>query len=111
MPKAAYEFNIPVESKNASGGENKCAAPTFATVDQENVIIETVKGALHGEGAILRMYECFGKRTNVTLTVPTPFKKAVFTSLMEDDETEAHFENNILNLQMKPYEIVTIRLV
>lgn len=111
VPKAAYEFNIPVESKNASGGENKCVAPTFATVDQENVIIETVKGALHGEGAILRMYECFGKRTNVTLTVPAPFKKAVFTSLMEDDETEAHFENNTLKLQMKPYEIVSIRLV
>ncbi|MBQ5770558.1 MAG: hypothetical protein IIW08_05215, partial [Clostridia bacterium] len=70
-----------------------------------------VKGALHGEGAILRMYECFGKRTDVTLTVPAPFEKAVFTSLMEDDEAEAVFENGKLRLQMKPYEIVTLRIV
>ena len=111
VPKAAYEFNIPAACENACGGENAAVAPTFAAVDQENVMIETVKGALHGEGAILRMYECFGQRTNVTLTVPAPFEKAVFTSLMEDDETEAKFENGALTLTMKPYEIVTIRLV
>ena len=77
----------------------------------ENVMIETVKGALHGEGTILRMYECFGKRTNITLTVKAPFEKAVFTSLMEDDENEAKFEGDKLTITMKPYEIVTIRLV
>jgi len=111
VPKKAYEFNIPVTSEDAEGGEVECVAPTFATVDAENVMIETVKGALHGEGAILRMYECFGKRTDVTLTVPAPFEKAVFTSLMEDDENEAVFENGRLKLQMKPYEIVTLRII
>jgi len=111
VPKAAYEMNIPVDSEDAANGENGEIASTFAAVDQENVMIETIKGALHGEGTILRMYECFGKRTNVTLTVPAKFEKAVFTSLMEDDENEAIFENGKLTLTMKPYEIVTIRLV
>ncbi|MBQ5771697.1 MAG: alpha-mannosidase, partial [Clostridia bacterium] len=111
VPKAAYEMNIPVDSENAGNGDNAEIAPTFATVNKENIMIETVKGALHGEGTILRMYECFGKRTNVTLSVPANFEKALFTSLMEDDEAEANFENGSLTLTMKPYEIVTIRLV
>ena len=111
VPKAAYEMNIPVAAEKAENGDNASVAEMFASVDSENVMIETVKGALHGEGTILRMYECFGKRTNVTLTVKVPFEKAIFTSLMEDDENEAKFEGDKLTLTMKPYEIVTIRLV
>ena len=111
IPKAAYEMNIPVAAEKAENGDNASVAEMFASVDSENVMIETVKGALHGEGTILRMYECFGKRTNVTLTIKAPFEKAIFTSLMEDDENEAKFEGDKLTITMKPYEIVTIRLV
>ncbi|MBQ3170293.1 MAG: alpha-mannosidase, partial [Clostridia bacterium] len=111
IPVYAYEFNIPVLAVKAEGGDNMEIAPTFASVDQENVMIECVKGALHGEGSILRMYECYGKRTNVVLSVPEKFEKAVFTSLMEDDEKEAKFENGKLNIELKPYEIVTIRII
>ncbi len=111
VPQKAYEFNAPVMTEKAEGGEYTEIAPTFAEVDAENVLIECVKGALKGEGAIIRMYEFFGKRTSVTISVPEKFEKAVFTSLMEDDEKEAKFENGKLTIEMKPYEIVTIRVI
>ena len=110
VPQRAYEFNIPLEAIALSGSGTEEAMASFAGVDKSNIMIETVKGALHGEGTIIRMYECKGARTNVTLTLGKAPNEAVYTSLMEDDLEKAPFEGNELKLTMKPYEIVTIRV-
>lgn len=110
IPRRAYELNIPVTALVAAGGTDENAVPAFATVDQPNVMIESVKTALHGEGTIIRFYECYGARTRATITLADAPASAVFTSLMEDDENEARFDGNRLTVELKPYEIVTIRV-
>ena len=79
-------------------------------MDRPNVMIETVKAALHGEGTIIRLYECFGARTKATLTLEKAPEAACFTSLMEDDLETAGFKGNSIELEFKPYEIVTLRI-
>ena len=109
VPQKAYEFNIPVEAEKLQGGEKDVQKP-FAAVDVPNVMIETVKGALRGEGTIIRLYECYGARTKAKVTLGKAPGQAVFTSLMEDDLEKAPFEGDTLEYEFKPYEIVTLRV-
>ncbi|MBR5752289.1 MAG: alpha-mannosidase [Clostridia bacterium] len=108
VPARAYEFNIPAEAVRLSGSGSREAGFSFARTDRPNVIVETVKAALHGEGTIVRMYECYGARTKAVLRLEKAPKEAQFTSLMEDDLGPAPFAGNELAYEFKPYEIVTI---
>ena len=109
VPRAAYEFNIPVTAEKGSGEEGS-GTSSFASVDAPNVIIESVKKALHGEGTVIRMYECFGARTKCRLSLGAAPASACFTSLMEDDLDGVRFDGNSTELELKPYEIVTLRI-
>lgn len=108
VPERAYEFNIPVTALKAAG--RKAEETAFARIDAPGVQIESVKEALHGEGTIIRLYEYYGARTRARLALAEAPKRACFTSLMEDDLEPAPFEGRELNLELKPYEIVTIRI-
>ena len=110
VPAAGYAFNIPVTEEKGSGAPGEAEA-SFARLNKPGIMIETVKKALHGEGTIIRMYECFGARTRAELTLAAAPKKACFTSLMEDDEAEARFDANKLAMEFKPYEIKTLRVL
>ncbi len=108
VPEMAYMLNIPVTALPGQGGKEELAP--FASVDAENVIIETVKHELHGEGTILRLYECWGARTEVTLTLGKKPKSMRLASLMEDDLEEVQPEGKSYTFTIKPYEIVTFKL-
>ncbi len=109
VPRKAYEFNIPAVAEKLSGGEKEAAKP-YASVDVPGVMVETVKGALKGEGTILRLYECYGARVRAKLTLASAPKEAQFTDLMENDLGKAVFDGNVFNYEFKPYEILTLRV-
>ena len=81
---------------------------SFASVNRDNVILETVKQAESGEGTILRMYECENSRTKVTLSVPETFTKAYSTNLLEEIEEELPIADGKVSFTIKPFEIKTI---
>lgn len=110
VPRRAYEFNIPVTARKSSGGAAAGAA-SFAAVDVPNVMVESVKGALHGEGTIIRLYECYGARTKARLTLSHAPREACFTSLMEDDGDAITLDGNSIELCFAPYEIVSLRIL
>ncbi|MBQ3668263.1 MAG: alpha-mannosidase, partial [Clostridia bacterium] len=109
VPEKAYEFNIPLEAQMPAKGDRQPDAP-FAEIDVPNVMLETVKQALHGEGTIIRMYECYGARTKAKLTLGKAPVEALFTSLMEDDIAPAKFDGCTFEYEFKPYEILTLRI-
>lgn len=86
-------------------------AYSFASVDKDNVILETVKAAEDGNGIILRLYESENAKTNVCLTVNRDFQKAYICNLLEETEAEAAVSANRIQIPVKPYEIVTVRIV
>ena len=81
---------------------------SFASVNRDNVILETVKQAESGEGTVLRMYECENSRTKVTLSVPETFTKAYSTNLLEEIEEELPIVEGKVSFTIKPFEIKTM---
>src|SRR5699024_12424011 len=53
--REAYQLNLPAY---AVQGGHAGKSFSYAAVEPENVVLETVKQAENGEGVVLRLYEC-----------------------------------------------------
>ena len=83
---------------------------SLASVDRSNVVIETIKQAESGEGIVVRMYESENSLTKAKLTVNRPFEKAWICNLLEEKESEGHVEGNVIDVTLRPYEVVTVKI-
>ncbi len=83
---------------------------SFASINKNNVVLETVKQAEDGDGTVLRLYECENAKTKVTMTVPAGVTKAYTTNLLEEIEEELTVADGKVTFPVGPYEIVTILL-
>jgi len=104
----AYRLNVPVIAAAGGQGGEKLAA--FARVDQANVMIESVKRALKGEETVIRLYEHFGQRAHVRLTLGFEATRAWMASMMEDKQEPVAIRDGVIELDVRPYEIVTLML-
>lgn len=104
-PEMAYMLNIPVIAVKGQGGKGELES--FASVDAENVMIESVKHELHGERTVIRLYECYGERSEVTLKLGQAPKALKLATLMEDDLDTVLTDGDSYTFEIKPYEIVT----
>ena len=103
----AYKVNQPlVAQTNTAAGEEY----SFASVDRENVVLETIKRAEDKDGTILRLYESENAYTKAKLTVHSSFTKAYICNLLEETEYETNVEENVIDVVLKPYEVVTVRI-
>ena len=107
----AYELNNPMTAvvKENEGG-NLADEYSLFKVDRDNVVIETVKKAENGEELIVRLYECYNRRTNVTLICGEEIADAVECNLLEEDEKQVSFADNTVSLLIRPYEIKTLKI-
>ena len=106
--RESYFLNQPVRAvpSGQPGG-----AYSLASVEQPNVVLETVKQAENGEGVVLRLYESENARTKTVLRLPDGFSgKAYSCNLLEEIEEELPVENGKVRFLTKPYEIKTILL-
>jgi alpha-mannosidase len=125
---AAYALNDPLivveaqqsapveESREAKSATLNLQSPitnnfSFLSTDRPNVIIETVKQAEDGRGLIVRLYESQRRRGPVTLTAAFELAEVWRTNLLEDNETAYTVEGKQATFPVKPYEIVTLRLI
>jgi alpha-mannosidase len=107
----AYALNVPLivrEMKPAAGPLP--ASRSFFQLDQPNVIIEAVKLAEDGGALIVRLYEAAGARGAVTLTTMLPVGKAWLADLMENEIRKVPIKNGRIQLDLSPFEIVTLKL-
>ncbi len=103
----AYKLNQPLlVQTGAQAGKNY----SLASVDRSNVVIETIKQAESGEGIVVRMYESENSLTKAKLTVNRPFEKAWICNLLEEKESEGHVEGNVIDVTLRPYEVVTVKI-
>lgn len=107
---AAYALNDPVIAVSNSGN-GAASSRQLCAVDLAHVVIETIKQAEDGNGIIVRLYECQRKRGTLTLTTGFDLAAAVLTNLIEDDEQTLTVSGRQVTLPVKPYEIITLRLV
>lgn len=113
VAREAYALNYPLMAAQLlSQPQGKLPAQSqFATVDAENVIIETVKKAEDEEAWIVRVYEHQqSRRAAVTLALGQPIQRVVECNLVEEGEVPVHFEGQQIVFPISPYEIKTFKV-
>lgn len=110
--KRAYELNVPMTAVEIPP-QNGTLPESYSLLscDSENIVIETVKKAEDGDGVIVRLYESFNKRTQATLLAGFDFKEAYICDLLECRQKQLKPQNGKIRLTVKPFEIVTLRLI
>ena len=101
----AYQLNIPVSTMPAGKGQG--APASLARVDEGGVIIEAVKRQLDGKGLVIRLYECYGRRTRARLKLGFEVRDAAECDLMERITGPAEISGQEVAMELKPYEIKT----
>ncbi|GMQ79522.1 MAG: hypothetical protein BMS9Abin02_2119 [Anaerolineae bacterium] len=110
-PIFVYEPNPSPEALTQSNENPDLIQRPFVTVDMPNVIVETIKGAENGLGIIVRLYESQRRRGPVTLTTAFPLADAWQTNLLEENQEQLAIDENQLHMTIKPYQIMTLRLL
>ena len=106
---AAYALNDPLLAVKAAG--NAEATVDFLSVDRPNVVIETVKRAEDGSGIVVRLYESQRQRGTVTLQTGFDLEGAERTNLLETPRETLSVQGRQVSFDIKPFEIVTLRLL
>lgn len=112
MVAQSYLFNNPcvaVEKTNQGGTLPRIAS--WISADDPNVVVEVVKQAEDSQDVIVRLYQSLNQRSQVKLTAGFDVERAAVCTMLEQEETEAAVENNQITLSLKPFEIVTLKLV
>lgn len=109
IAQQAYLFNDPaiaVRGSTLSAND----LPSLVTV-APNAIIETIKRAEDGNGVVARFYECNRSRGWVTIETGFPLKAAEITNLLEEYIEDLSVSGQSAKLYLKPFQIVTVRLI
>ncbi|EHB62747.1 alpha-mannosidase [Paenibacillus lactis] len=105
--REAYELNYPV-SLVSGGGQGE---QSLLSIDQANVIAETVKLAEDGSGDwIVRLYESKGASVACKLHIGLSVTMVYETNMLEEKMKELPYEGENVLLQFRPFEVKTIRL-
>jgi alpha-mannosidase len=111
---AAERFNNPVSvigDTSKRSGPGSGAAFSFATTDSDCVTLETLKQAEDGKGLILRVFEHSNRRVTTKLTFGLPVKSVAAVNLMEEGSTPVALDGNAVTLNLRPFEITTLRIM
>jgi len=105
--RPAYELNIAPVAVQASAAAADLAS--LLTVDGPNVIVEAIKWAEEGNAFVVRLYEAGRAGTRVTVTLSAPVAAAEVTNLLEEAQTSLELVDNAVTLELRPFEIKTLR--
>ena len=105
--EVGYRVNLPVRTVAGARG-----VEPLVTVDNPAVVVEAVKLAEDRSGdLVIRLYEALGGRATTTVTLAVPWAEAWTTDLLErPDDVESWTADEGIELVLKPFEIVTLRL-
>jgi alpha-mannosidase len=104
---AASAFNLPLQLLAGTATGRPDAVPV-ATLDSDQVAIETVKLAQAGGGTVLRLWETQGKAGTVTLTLPRAAH--ISETDLHEVETSVLAEAGSVTLHFRPFQIRTLMI-
>lgn len=107
----AYIVNNPMVCVPVSRQDGKLTDKfSFVSVSGDGVIVETVKKAENGEGYIVRLYDSANTRSTKTLRFGVPVKEVYVCDLLENELEKVETEYDEVKLEVKPFEIVTLKI-
>ncbi len=105
----SLRFNAPLLFAPADAAHD-AADRTFASVDDPNLLLDTIKWAEHCRAIVLRLYECHGARGVATLKLGFAARNARYCNLLEDDGEPADLADDTLRLPYTPFKIISVKV-
>lgn len=107
--REAYDLNCPMKATGVTGKE--CLSYSLLSIEEENILADTVKCSEEGDGIVIRMYETYGRRTKAHVKLADLNATSIVSCTCLEEEIEAiPLMNEELIITFKPYEIKTIKL-
>ena len=103
-----YNALLAIASQPQAGDLPRSAS--FASVDKRHVVIDTVKKTEDGDDIIVRLYEAYGQRGDVTLSFGAVPKEVSECNLMEEEDQVLDVSGNAVSFNTKPYELRTLKV-
>jgi alpha-mannosidase len=103
----AYALNHPLRLHVGEVPAQNRYLHLVSTEQQDWAVIETVKPAENGNGIIVRLFSSQARRGAVRLQTAFAVCQAFRTNLLEEDQAEV----DLAKLYLKPFEILTLRLL
>jgi alpha-mannosidase len=104
----AHCFNRPLVW--ASGAASDILRRPLVSIEPANVIIDTLKPAEDGKGFIVRLYESTGSATKARLAFGIPVRNVHLSNTMEDRLAPLAVADNACQFDVRPFQIVTLRV-
>ncbi|MEM6381789.1 MAG: glycoside hydrolase family 38 C-terminal domain-containing protein [Pseudomonadota bacterium] len=111
VPRAAYDLNNPLIVHRVDNAEGNTAWRHLAKTHKSNLIIETIKQAEDGNGIIVRLFENNRERGPVTVQFGFDVAAVMVCNLLEDVREPVPVRHNHIELDVRPYQIITLRVV
>lgn len=107
--REAYALNLPPFPVQTGKGTGKLPERySFVSVDQENVIPETVKQAEDSDKIIVRLIESKNARTHCRVSFGFPVAAVAVADLEENEISSLPVENDGVTLTVRPFAVVTL---
>jgi alpha-mannosidase len=101
----AVRFNAPLRRTSTPVPES------FASVDDSNLVLDTIKRAEDSDALVLRLYEAHGARGCAHVRVAARFTSARRANVLEDDGEELGVDGDVVAVPYRPHEILTVKLL
>ena len=106
-----YEFNYPLIAViNSIHSGSLPELKSFIKLDNDNLVLTTIKKAEDSEAIILQWYESEGRDTDAKLILPETPRKVIMSNFMEEDGNQAFFEKNLVIIPTKKNEVKTLKI-
>ena len=108
----AYDLNMPLLVYPGKDGDGTLPQSySMVSCDSHHALVEVVKESEDGNDLIVRLYETKNRRGCVRLDFGFDVREVSLCNLMEEIEEKLCLHENSVNLTVKPFEIVTLRIV
>jgi alpha-mannosidase len=105
--REGFCFNAPL---HAVAVNRQPETRSYFSVDDANIVIDTVKYAEDSDAVVVRLYEAHGGRGRARLKVGFPFASASLCNVLEDEIASARVLDGAVEFDYKPNQIITVKL-
>jgi alpha-mannosidase len=108
----SYALNQPLWESVIGAKQGELAERySFVSADKPNAVITAVKKAEADDGLIVRFYDAYDCKSDVTISVPAAYNKAYLCDLMENELRELEISEGKVKVAVSNFEIVTLKFV
>ena len=102
----AARFNAPLRWTRESVVPTQ--SRSLASVDDPNVVLDTIKPAEDSDAVVLRLYEAHGGRGTARVRLGFPFSEALLANALEEEREPLEVVGDEIVLPYRPHQVATV---